>query len=1023
MSIAVDSAIGDYTLPPEVLLRELEDADMFSRFTNGDYERRIFLNVDLMPHELEAIEEVYRVLAARGVTLARQLEPRILRYLYHARFNVDRAARELIETQEWRLEYFKQPVGDTDLLRELNAGFVYVCGRDKQLRPCLVVRPSLLVKARVSKERAIRTSVFILEFITRYMLLPSKVESIVVIADFSGLGFDVPFSTAYALYKVLAHHYMGRMAAIYLVNLPSFLKNVVWNVARKLMTERQLQKNHVVTDLHEDLAKYFCPDQLEQRYGGNKEDIQQFYPITHLTSQSDSLASLDSDEALLRTCHRCLALPTVRGGLWRKNSAKEPVVYSKEAGPVFEALGLPTPKTMMVEEKDLLAEFRATQGQLLVPEGTLDDFKLDELNHALERDGYGSTNEWELKAPQASIAGPSPTRGYRKPVQPMASAGDMDGLMSEPATPRRHRLEAGYWFAPLQMIEFGGSISYPCTALLGSTMAIVVDFARPVLFTIFGRPVYGYGLCMALSFMSALLLGDGELKRKGLKIDSTVLLMCAMIGGILGSRFHFMLTWNDSSNVSFWDMSTGHSFQGGLVGGIVGTTGYTKLCCRESIGRMLDTLAPLLLIGHAIGKVGCFISGDGCYGYPTDVPWAMSFPNGLAPTNTPVHPAPLYEMITSGSCGLILWYRRKKVESVPLALVSDFFILLGSTRFFVERYRGHERLDNIYITQFQLFAVAFILVGLALKLAIKRGWISSKQTTEQDDKKKKARSNQRGHSLSFGFATLHMAVVVEFVRPVLFTVFGRPVYGYGLCMALSFMSALLLGDGELRRKGLKIDSAVLLMCAMIGGILGSRLHFMLTWNDSSNVSFWDMSTGHSFQGGLVGGTIGTTAYTKLYCRESVFRMMDTLAPLLLIGHAIGKVGCFISGDGCYGYPTDVPWAMSFPNGLAPTNTPVHPTPLYEMITSGGCGLILWYRRKKVESIPLTLMSDMLVLLGCTRFFVEKYRGHSALDNVGITQYQLFALAFVLIGLLMKAAISRGWTSDKSREKSAEKYAP
>ncbi|KAF4729474.1 hypothetical protein FOZ62_016476, partial [Perkinsus olseni] len=106
---------------------------------------------------------------------------------------------------------------------------------------------------------------------------------------------------------------------------------------------------------------------------------------------------------------------------------------------------------------------------------------------------------------------------------------------------------------------------------------------------------------MALAFLSALLLGDGELRRKGLKIDSSALLLSAMIGGILGSRLHYILTWNSSSAVSFWDMSTGHSFQGGLLGGIVGTTGYTKLYCKESIGRMLDTLAPLLLIGHAIG--------------------------------------------------------------------------------------------------------------------------------------------------------------------------------------------------------------------------------------------------------------------------------------------------------------------------------------------------------------------------------------------------------------------------------------
>ncbi|KAF4701733.1 hypothetical protein FOZ62_008581, partial [Perkinsus olseni] len=120
MSIDVTCPIGDYVLPPEVLLWEPAGRDMFTRFKNGDQERRIFLNVELMPHELKAIDEVYATLERREITLARQLEPRILRYLYHARFNVDRAVRELVETQKWRLEYFKQPMCDEDLLHELN---------------------------------------------------------------------------------------------------------------------------------------------------------------------------------------------------------------------------------------------------------------------------------------------------------------------------------------------------------------------------------------------------------------------------------------------------------------------------------------------------------------------------------------------------------------------------------------------------------------------------------------------------------------------------------------------------------------------------------------------------------------------------------------------------------------------------------------------------------------------------------------------------------------------------------------
>ncbi|KAF4658834.1 hypothetical protein FOZ61_005252 [Perkinsus olseni] len=674
-------------------------------------------------------------------------------------------------------------------------------------------------------------------------------------------------------------------------------------------------------------------------------------------------------------------------------------------------------------------------------------------------------------------------------------------------------------------------------------MAIVIDFARPVLFTIFGQPVYGYGLCMALAFLSALFLGDGELRRKGLKIDSSALLLSAMIGGILGSRLHYMLTWNSSSSVSFWDMSTGHSFQGGLLGGIVGTTGYTKLYCKESIGRMLDTLAPLLLIGHAIdlmgsletpvdrssagvlyelcraacglpnvltfaifpsqprrsgagfstnshlavdydrnvrhqaldnlvtydvpltdifkgfsninylvlmtvipafkGKIGCFISGDGCYGYPTDVPWAMSFPNGLVPTTMAVHPAPLYEMITSGGVGLILWARRKQREAVTWALISDLFVLLGSTRFFVERYRGHNRLEGVGISQYQVVALCFILAGLILKLAINRGWISSEA---ENKSKKKARAKLRAEArvpISFdeAFAAFRpivsryvecchtpmvvligsrwlispdriaamgaeyrlpqvlkflpslMSVTAEFVRPVLFTVFGLKIYVYGLCMATAFMATFSLGQKEITRMQLKIDPSMLLICAMVGGVIGARIHYALTWDHSA---LFALNTGLSFQGGLIGGIIDTTVYTRYWCHESVGKMLDMLAPLLMLGHAIGKLGCFLSGDGCYGYPTEVPWAMSFPNGLVPTLTPVHPTPLYEMVTSGSVAAVLWSRRKR-DAPTWTQTSDMLMLLGLTRFFIEDFRTYEPVEGFSINQYQIVAIGLVLAG--------------------------
>ncbi|KAF4737672.1 hypothetical protein FOZ62_004715, partial [Perkinsus olseni] len=239
-----------------------------------------------------------------------------------------------------------------------------------------------------------------------------------------------------------------------------------------------------------------------------------------------------------------------------------------------------------------------------------------------------------------------------------------------------------------------------------------------------------------------------------------------------------------------------------------------------------------------------------------------------------------------------------------------------------------------------------------------------------------------------------MSVTAEFVRPVLFTVFGLNIYVYGLCMATAFMVTFFLGQKEIARKQLKVtlgivrgpvhcklpinqvDPSMLLICAMVGGVIGARIHYALTWDHSA---LFALNTGLSFQGGLIGGIIATTVYTRYWCHESVGKMLDMLAPLLMLGHAIGKLGCFLSGDGCYGYPTEVPWAMSFPNGLVPTLTPVHPTPLYEMVTSGSVAAILWWRRKK-DAPTWTQTSDMLMLLGLTRFFIEDFRTYEPVEG-------------------------------------------
>src|SRR5258705_13231411 len=101
--------------------------------------------------------------------------------------------------------------------------------------------------------------------------------------------------------------------------------------------------------------------------------------------------------------------------------------------------------------------------------------------------------------------------------------------------------------------------------------------------------------------------------------------------------------------------------------------------------------------------------------------------------------------------------------------------------------------------------------------------------------------------------------------------------------------------------------------------------------------------GLSWFGGLIGG-VGTGLWVLHRRRVPVVRALAAATPALAVGHAIGRIGCFMVGDD-YGRPSNLPWAVAFPEGRPPTFVPVHPTQLYEAFALAGVAwaLIRWRR--------------------------------------------------------------------------------
>ena len=122
-------------------------------------------------------------------------------------------------------------------------------------------------------------------------------------------------------------------------------------------------------------------------------------------------------------------------------------------------------------------------------------------------------------------------------------------------------------------------------------------------------------------------------------------------------------------------------------------------------------MAMPLSVAYGIGRIGCFLAGDGTYGKPTSLPWAMAFPNGAVPTDIPVHPAQLYEALGAFVIAGLLWAIGQRWQGWPV--FGAYLVLSGLARLLVEFVRVNP-LFLLGLTEAQVLGIASVGVGMAL---------------------------------------------------------------------------------------------------------------------------------------------------------------------------------------------------------------------------------------------------------------------------------------------------------------------
>lgn len=230
-------------------------------------------------------------------------------------------------------------------------------------------------------------------------------------------------------------------------------------------------------------------------------------------------------------------------------------------------------------------------------------------------------------------------------------------------------------------------------------------------------------------------------------------------------------------------------------------------------------------------------------------------------------------------------------------------------------------------------------------------------------------------------------------------VFGLTLQAFGICFALGFLAAGAVVQRRMQELGKPVEHATeMVFAALVGGLVGSRVYYLVEhWDEASDDLLGSIFSGAGlvWYGGAIGGAVAVILWARWRGHYGL-GLLDLAAVPLALGYAIGRVGCQVSGDGDYGEPSDLPWAMAYPEGTVATTEEVHPTPIYETLAMGLVAWALWRARDAFR--PGVLFAFYLVLSGLERLLVEFVRRNDAVA-AGLTAPQLQSLALVAAGLL------------------------
>lgn len=234
------------------------------------------------------------------------------------------------------------------------------------------------------------------------------------------------------------------------------------------------------------------------------------------------------------------------------------------------------------------------------------------------------------------------------------------------------------------------------------------------LFSIGHLSIYLFGVTVAVGMLVGIMLAGREAKRLKLPEDAVYdVILYSVLGGIVGARLVYILVYDPSyyfaNPLEIFRINTGGlSIHGGIMGGFL--LGIWRVRnYKLDLWQMADLLAPALILGQAIGRIGCDV-----FGLTMTKPysWGVEFNGAL------VHPAQVYEFTLDYILFAWLWLRRNSVSYRGQVFV-HYLIGFSVIRSIVELFRSNPEVFG-FLSVSHLLSIAGIIAGLMLQQYLKK---------------------------------------------------------------------------------------------------------------------------------------------------------------------------------------------------------------------------------------------------------------------------------------------------------------